>query len=246
MNPDEIASTSAPTKANPMQTPADKMGTTQDLTPMNAENSTSEPKSGFKTTAARRTAAFRASKSLPKSPPKFTDCLEHLIKNSTPRRKAALASKIKCVSPPSKRQLSLEDTSMKCFFNSIAKKRSNKINYLRRLAFVAVKETGQGVSKKALKKTFSLSSRFLRQGQKMVEQRKKRKDALQKNVIDSVINFYTRGGVSCEMPNTRLVGKRVLEASVTALYEQFKMDNPYITKSFGCCPAKKNWSNTKN
>ncbi|CAC5406235.1 unnamed protein product [Mytilus coruscus] len=58
--------------------------------------------SGYQTKCARRKAVSRSIKILPKNPDKFAEVVATIIKNSTPRKKAAL--KNKCIASPSSKK----------------------------------------------------------------------------------------------------------------------------------------------
>ena len=194
---------------------------------------------GFKTGDARRKAASRVMRIMPKCPEKFAQCMEHIIRKTTPRRRSALSSR--CILSPTKRKKLdfLEATSVKTVFLDIKKRRSLRDIQLRRMIYLAVC-VKKKLEKRSVNKHLGLSWNFLSKGQDQImpDSRKKRKDAIPEATVESVIQFYNRGDIAREMPTPRMVPKKtmvpnkVLECCIHTVFLQYKQENPTVEISF--------------
>ena len=111
---------------------------------------------GLKTGDARRKAASRVMRIMPKCPEKFAQCMEHIIRKTTPRRRSALSSR--CILSPSKCKTLdfLDATSIKTVFLDIKKRRSLRDIQLRRTIYLAVC-VKKKLEKRSVKKHLGLS-----------------------------------------------------------------------------------------
>ncbi|CAC5406245.1 unnamed protein product [Mytilus coruscus] len=192
--------------------------------------------SGYQTKCARRKAVSRSIK-IKKNPDKFAEVVATIIKNSTPRKKAAL--KNKCIaSPSSKKKLEYLESSCKNFKNTlreIKKKRSKKDNKMRRILHHMVLAKSKFSASNSLYEQFGLSrniTRRVKRGEDILnKERKKRKDAVSEEEVNHIQEFYKMAYVSREMPNVNVIKKDLsvkmtLEGSLKRTYDQYNNENP--------------------
>jgi hypothetical protein len=202
---------------------------------------------GYKTGAAKRKAVSRVRQILPNTPEKFSEVISRIISSATPKKVAALKTKMIYDSPESKKRLNFLDKSasyLRVKLND--KKKSRKktdVGARRALAHLLTDGTTTSNSEftRKIQKTYNISHKVMKTINKksfatVLEQRKKRKDSIPLVTRQKILDFYSKRDLSRVLPCTGLIPskdgankpKLILECSLMRLYKEFVRETEVV------------------